>query len=73
MEDLIRQAKEEISSFYGLEGYYPVFLWSRSMQASEDDIKQLEELGLIGVNQQDPIFETWDINWIVDKVLSHEN
>ena len=41
------------------------------MQASEEDISQLDQLGLIGIHRQDPLLDTWGINWIVDKVLSH--
>jgi hypothetical protein len=60
MEDLIRQAREQIESFRASEGYCPEFLWIPSMQASEDDINQLDQLGLIGVHRQDPVFDTWE-------------
>jgi hypothetical protein len=70
MEALIQQAKEQIESFHASEGHYPDFLWISSMEASEGNISQLDQLGLIGVYRQDPLFETWGINWIVDKVLS---
>ena len=68
MDELIAQAQQAIADFYAIEGYNPKFLWLSSMVAKEEDVLALERSGLIGTFRQDPIFETWGINWIVDKI-----
>lgn len=70
---LIQDAIEQIHCFHATEGYHPEFLWVPSMQATEADIAQLNRLKLIGTSRQDPLFETWGINWRVDEVLSYNS